>query len=284
MGKTTTTKSKKAENGSKSRQDVDLASELQASNDPAHGDNDAAASLTDIQKLLTGMEERIISSLTAQISANHATIAKHDQTIQAIETSMNDYHDRLTTLESAVGKLTKENEQLQLKVDDLENRSRRCNIRITGIPEGAEANQPTSFIESCLGEILGPDAFPHPLTVDRAHRLTFQRRQDGAPRPFIACIHRFQVKQRIMQLAREKGPLSYRGSEIHIYPDYSAEVAKKRAAFAPVKAQLRAAGHQFSLRFPAKLRVFADGSRHEFSTPAEVAAFLADRQPTERDP
>lgn len=44
-----------------------------------------------------------------------------------------------------------------------------------------------------------------------------QRRQDGAPRPFIACMHEFQMNQRIMQLAREKGPLSYRGSEIHIY-------------------------------------------------------------------
>lgn len=282
MGKTTTTKGKKAENGGESRQDGDLASELLASNDPAYGDNDnpPAASLTDIQKLLTGMEERIITNLAAQISANHAAIAKHDQTIQAIETSMNDFHGRLTALESAAGKLTKENEQLLIKVDDLENRSRRCNIRITGLPEGAEANQPTSFIETCLGEILGPDAFPHPLTVDRAHRLAVQRRQDGAPRPFIACIHRFQMKQRIMQLAREKGPLSYRGSEIHIYPDYSAEVARKRAAFAPIKTRLRAAGYQFSLRFPAKLRVVTDGSRHEFNTPAEAAAFLEDRRPT----
>lgn len=275
-----TSKGKKAD-GSESRQDGDLASELLASNDPAHGDNDnpPTASLADIQKLLAGMEERIISSLAAQISANHAAIAKHDQTIQAIETSMNDFHGRLTTLETAVGKFKKENEQLQLKVDDLENRSRRCNVRITGIPEGAEANQPTSFIESCLGEIFGPDTFPRPLTVDRAHRLAVQRRRDGAPRPFIACIHHFQMKQRIMQLAREKGPLSYRGSEIHIYADYSADVARKRAAFAPVKIRLRTAGYQFSLRFPAKLRVVADGSRHEFNTPAEVAAFLEDRRP-----
>lgn len=74
----------------KDRQDGHLASGLLASNDPAHGNNDnpPVVSLTDIQNLLSGMEERIITNLAAQISANHATIAKHDQTIQAIETSV----------------------------------------------------------------------------------------------------------------------------------------------------------------------------------------------------
>lgn len=107
------------------------------------------------------MEEQIIANLKAQISSNHATMARHDQTIQAIETSMNDFQGRITTLESTMGNLIKENEQLKLKVDDLENRSRSCNIRITGIPEKAEGTQPTSFIESCLREIFCANALRH---------------------------------------------------------------------------------------------------------------------------
>lgn len=75
MGKTTPTNGKK---------DGDLASELLASNDPAHGDNGnlPVKFLTDFQKLLTSMEAWIITSLVAQISADYAAIAKHDQTIQ----------------------------------------------------------------------------------------------------------------------------------------------------------------------------------------------------------
>lgn len=151
------------------------------------------------------------------------------------------------TLGSTVKSLSKVNDQLQLKVDDLENRSRRCNIRIIGIPEGNEGNKPTSFIESFLGEVFGSDVFPRPPTVDRAHRLPVQRRQDSAPRLFIACIHHFQVKQRILQLARERGSLTFRGNEIHIYPDYNAKVSKRRAAFTPIKIELRRAGYQYSL-------------------------------------
>ena len=189
---------KKGKKADESGKDGGLASEQLASNEPSEADNEdnpPAASLGDIQKLLMGIEERIITRLMAQISANHTAIARHDQTIPAIETSMNDFQGRLTTMESTVGKLAKGNEQLQSKVDNLENRSRRCNVHITGIPEGTESNKPTSFIESLLGEILGPDAFPRPPTVNRAHRLAIQRRQDVTPRPFIACIHHFQVKQ-----------------------------------------------------------------------------------------
>lgn len=259
----------------------ELAADPPASDDSAHGESDSpAVSLADIQKLLTGMEERIITNLSAQIASNHAAVVKHSQAIQDIETSMNDFEGRIATLESTVGNLLKENDQLKLKADDLENRSRRCNIRITGIPEKAEGPQPTSFIESFLGEVLGADAFPRPLTVDRAHRVAIQRRQNNSPRPFIACIHHFQMKQRIMQLAREKGRLSYKGSEIRIYADYSAEVARRRAVFTPIKARLREAGFQFSLLFPAKLRVVDGGTRQEFNTPAEATAFLESRKPT----
>lgn len=240
-------------------------------------------SLTEIQKLLAGMEEQIIANLSAQISSNHATnITKHDQTIQAIETAMNDFDERMATMESTLSCLAKENEQLKLKVDDLENKFRRCNIRITGIPE-EEGKQPTSFIESFLQKVFGAQAFPRTVAVNRAHRLAVQKRKVGAPRPFIACIHHFQMKQRIMQLARERGSLDYKGSEIHIYADYSAEVARRRATFAPIKAQLKKDGLRFSLLFPAKLRVTVNGNKHEFNTPSEVAAFLENGRLQQKD-
>lgn len=265
MGKTKP-QSKKTEG------DAELGATM-ASND---GDGTTPVSLTDIQALLAGMEERIITNLTSQISTNHAGIAKHDETIQSIETSMNDFQDRITALEASVGYLSKENEQLKLKLDDLENRSRRCNIRITGIPEGEEGGKPTAFIESCLQEMFGEGAFPRPVVVDRAHRLNIKKKKRGdtRPRPFIACLHHFQMKQRVMELARDKGSLDYNGSEVHIFADYSAEVAKKRAAFAPIKTRLRNDGLHFNVLFPAKLRVNVNGATHDFSSPEEAAAFL----------
>ena len=82
-----------------------------------------------------------------------------------------------------------------------------------------------------------------------------------------------------MQLAREKGSFNYSGSEIHIYANYSAEVTKKRATFAPVKAQLKENGISYNLFFPAKLQVIINGNKHEFNTPSEAVAFLEANRP-----
>lgn len=196
-----------------------------------------APSLTraDMEAMLLKSEERIISTLAAQFSADRARIDSHDQAIQDIETSMNDMQSRLMELENTCTSLKKENEVLKLKTDDLENRSRRNNIRITNLPEKVEGSRPTFFLAECLEEVFGPDAFPTPLAVDRAHRINIRRRNQDAPRPFIARIHHYQNKELLLRLAREKGRLVYRGTEIHIFPDYSPEVSRKRAAFSEVK-------------------------------------------------
>lgn len=88
-----------------------------------------------------------------------------------------------------------------------------------------------------LKETFGLEAFSTPSAVDRAHRIAVPHREQGdPPHPFIARIHNYQTKEHILKLAKEAGSLSLRGSVIHIYPAYSLEVSKKRAAYAAVKA------------------------------------------------
>ncbi|KAI4814083.1 hypothetical protein KUCAC02_003291 [Chaenocephalus aceratus] len=155
------------------------------------------------------MEERIISKLST-------TIDRHDQTIQGLEVALKGMETRLQAVESTCTALSGENESLKFKVDNLENRSRRNNIRITGVPEKVEGPQPTAFMELFLAETCGAEAFPSPPAVDRAHRVaTARKTQSDTPRPFIARIHNFQTKERILKLAREASPLSLRGGNIH---------------------------------------------------------------------
>lgn len=277
MGKPTKKQNQPAEGSSDDNHDAGS----QANQNEPHAANNTPLTLADMEKLLNSMEDRIITKLSAQLSADRATIDRHDQTIQQMETSLNDMESRLLTLEATCATLSKDNEALKLKTDDLENRSRRNNIRVTGLPEKVEGSQPTVFMEVFLAEIFGEEAFSSPPSVDRAHRVAFSRRkQDDPPRPFIARIHRYQDKERILKLARETGPLSFRGSEVHIYPDYSAEVSKKRTAYYTVKSQLRNAGLAYRMFFPAKLQVTdKNGQKVTFASPEEVSAFLQNNRP-----
>lgn len=116
---------------------------------------------------------------------------------------------------------------------------------------------PAAFIEVFLKETFGPEAFPTPPTVNRAHRAAISlKKEDDPPCPFIARIHPYQTKECILKLAREaSGSLTFWGCEIHIYPDYSVEVSKKRAAYSTVKSQLRDTRFVYRMFFPARLQV-----------------------------
>lgn len=92
-------------------------------------------------------------------------------------------------------------------MDDLENSSRRNNIRKTGLPEKVEGMQPATFIEVFLKELFGSEAFPTPPTVYRAREVAISHKKQDVPlRPFIARVYHYQTKERIMKLAREVGP------------------------------------------------------------------------------
>ncbi|KAK5927048.1 hypothetical protein CgunFtcFv8_022574 [Champsocephalus gunnari] len=67
----------------------------------------------------------------------------------------NDHSDLITTLERDVQQLKKDMKIFSDRSEDLEARSRRCNLRITGIQEKREAGKnPTDFVAKLLQETL----------------------------------------------------------------------------------------------------------------------------------
>lgn len=128
----------------------------------AAGSSAAPLTWADMEALLQGLEDRIITKLSAQLKLDRALFEQHNYTIQDLETSMIDMQSRLLELEPTCSMLMQENKKLKLKTDDLENRSRPNNIRITGQPEKAEGPHPV-FIKECLSENFGPDVFPVPI-------------------------------------------------------------------------------------------------------------------------
>uniref|UniRef100_A0A1A7WJK3 Uncharacterized protein n=1 Tax=Iconisemion striatum TaxID=60296 RepID=A0A1A7WJK3_9TELE len=184
--------------------------------------NIPAAPLTqaDMEVMLQGLEDRITSKLSAQLTVNRALLEQHDSTIQQLKTTMNDMHNRMLELETTCSMLMQENEKLKPNTDDPENWSRCNNICITGLPEKAEGPCCTVFITECLTEIFGAEAFPTPLAVDGVHRIGVPSQNQEAPYPFNATVN-FQNKELILKFARERGHLTYRGTKIHIFPDRS---------------------------------------------------------------
>lgn len=199
-----------------------------------------------------------------------ARVASQEQAPTELDTCM-------LTLKGRYSELAKCNSQLRDKVQDLEARSRRHNIKIVGIKEGEEGGKPTEFVSKLIPELFGTKHFPHPLKVDRAHRSLQPKPAAGAkPRIILARIHHFQDKELILCRGRQQ-PLEYKGSKVLIFPDYTSEVMAQRRAFRDVMQALRDRGVKHTLRYPTRLHVYSwDGEAPTiFADPDEAARSLA---------
>lgn len=104
------------------------------------------------------------SKITGEIKADLLNLGSR---IEFIETKLehtviqsSQHSDRLQELHEQLGASL-------LKIDDLENRSRRYNFRIRGVPESFQ--DIPAAVQSIIKELL-PDIAPHKLELDRVHR------------------------------------------------------------------------------------------------------------------
>lgn len=179
-------------------------------------------------------------------------------------------------MEAVIKTLQTHTTELLERVDDLENRSRRSNLRIINIPEGREKDQdPIRFVSDLLMAVMGPGVFNSRPEIERAHRAFGPRPGDinaGKPRTFIVKFLRLQEKEKVLRWARQH-KMDYRGSELRVYPDISAALAKKRAAFNTVKNSLYLKGIKFRLLHPARLQVSFRNENYYFDSPQKAQVF-----------
>lgn len=63
------------------------------------------------------------------------------------------------------------------KLMDMEDRSRRNNLRFVGIQEGSEGTDMEAFLEEILPQLLGIPTQSHSCDIERAHRAHVPRPQ-----------------------------------------------------------------------------------------------------------
>ncbi|KAJ1215970.1 hypothetical protein NDU88_003576 [Pleurodeles waltl] len=143
-----------------------------------------------------------MTSLTAETKSIRLDIAGSQSRVMGLE-------QRVTMVEAqAATSQDRDQELLYLrsKLTDLENRSRRDNVRFLGFPEAIEGEEMHSFLREMLLKLTGI-TFGPPLEFQRAHRLG-PKRPDATvhPRPIIACLLRHMQARQLIQRARTHVP------------------------------------------------------------------------------
>lgn len=196
-----------------------------------------------------------------------------ERRIGEVEDTSNANHESIRTLQQQV-------KILQARAEDAENRSRRNNVRILGLPERVEGSTPEQFVEQLMKEVLAPIVFSPSFVVERAHRVPTRPLPPGAPpRPFILKLLNYRDRDLILSAARRKGDIAYENSKLSFYPDFTSEVQKKRRQFTHVRSRLRTAGIKYAMLYPTRLRVQHRDRTLFFTTPEEASEWLDRRSP-----
>ena len=151
--------------------------------------------LGELKNSISVMENNL-GEIKRDVTANEKRVDETETRITAAE-------DALDRTERALAKATKRLAYMEEKMEDLENRGRRKNIRLFGLKEGAEGTRPLlDFINDMLPQWLGtgPD---RALTLERAHR-TLTPAVPNQNRAVLIRFLNYQDKEFVLRSTRQQ--------------------------------------------------------------------------------
>ena len=227
-----------------------------------------------------------------KLEAISVTTKATDSKLADIANRISEVERRVVSLEEAVddiraaepGTSSAELEALRLKLDEIENRERRLNLRLVGFPPHCEQGDVIKFLCDTLPTLLNIQ-FPHGLEFQRAHRTGPLRDgetggadggsgQPAAGRTIIARFLRFQDRTLVADAARKMGNVVWNDHRIMVFADYSKLVMEKRFKFKECKKSLHDLDVRFSLEFPAVLVIRTPQGKRRFEDAAKAMDFI----------
>ncbi|CAH2295381.1 Hypothetical predicted protein [Pelobates cultripes] len=164
---------------------------------------------------------------------------------------------------------------LQKKIEDLDNRGRRNNLRIRGIPEAPEGTNEniTQTLTNLFNQLLGRPV-DTPIKLDRVHRAIRPKvLANETPRDIICRIHHFPIKETILQKAKQIRDITFSDRKVQIFQDLAQSTLIARRALRPITKALSDRNICFRWAYPFALVVNRQGKTHSISTPADVLTF-----------
>ncbi|KAJ1161673.1 hypothetical protein NDU88_002156 [Pleurodeles waltl] len=235
--------------------------------------------ITTVSRRIEGMDASI-TSLTLETKSMRSDIAGFQSRVTGLEQRMGSLEAQATVSQDRDQDLL----YLRSKLTDMEDRSRRDNIRLLGIPENEEGTDMQAFLSSTLSNLTSLDFDPL-LEFQRAHRVGPKRSdKPSRPRPIIACLLRHNQTRQILQVARSHGPFRVDQHDIRITADYSKETNEHRKAFLAPRPRLHQQEMKYGLFDPARMWVTKNGVFKDFYNPKELRLFLDSFQPQPMDP
>ncbi len=230
------------------------------------------AMTANIAQMMDEKLEKMALDIKANISQSLKEVTEWvdeaEQRILVVENASADTEKRLLALEKTANELMEH-------LHDYENRGRRKNLRIIGLPEKLEGMNATLFMEMWIPQILQLDTKVGCIKLERAHRLQGPE-SSRFPHATIVRFHNFSDRKRVMDAARRLKDIRVEGTRIHFFPDFAATTTqKRRRKFDQVRKKLQnIEGARYAMIYPASLRITVNNTVKMFHSPEQASVFV----------
>lgn len=181
--------------------------------------------------------------LRSELTAMRNEFASHMSVVQSLCSKMDLLTGEMREQKKVVADHDRRVAALEQQVVDLQDRNRRCNLRLVGLPEGSEKDDPLGFLKRSLPAWL-PSLAGKEIEVEQAHRVYTRLSSDRVkPRVFLFKLLRYTDRELILWAARLHAPVKTSdGATLSFFPDFLPATAKRKSAFSPVRKEMREAG------------------------------------------
>ncbi|XP_030048126.1 LOW QUALITY PROTEIN: bifunctional heparan sulfate N-deacetylase/N-sulfotransferase 3-like [Microcaecilia unicolor] len=235
---------------------------------------------------------RWFKALKAEMSAVRKTIREAVTDIQKevreiggrveqLEDTLEHVEGEIEGLRTALTIVQAEKAKLQLEVEDLENRSRRNNLRFKGVPETDQNKDCAQVIRELCARILDigmegqTNMEESEIRFDRVHRSLGPRR-DQQPRDIVVCFKDYTIKDKIWKKARSQGEILWDNNKILVFQDLALGTLQRRREFKDLTTYLQQSNFRYRWIFPFGLQFTAEGITRRVVTLGETWKVLTE--------
>ncbi|KAL1279720.1 hypothetical protein QQF64_014320 [Cirrhinus molitorella] len=192
--------------------------------------------------------------LKTELAAMCSEFSSHMTTVQnmcsKVDFLIGEQREQKKVINEHTGRL----DALEQQVIDLQDLSRRSNLRLLGLPEGAEKDDPIGFLKPSLPRWL-PSLSGKDIEIKRALRV-YSSIDHFKPRMFLFKLLRYNDRSLILNEARRHSPVKANdGAMLNFFSDFSPATVKKWSSFSIIRKELKEAGLQTFLQYPATLKI-----------------------------
>ncbi|CAH2283384.1 Hypothetical predicted protein [Pelobates cultripes] len=187
---------------------------------------------------------------------------------------MGDFASAHNNMADHVQHLEEKVEKLDAQMADAEDRARRNNIRLRGVPESVQQADLQAYVRGLL-RAYAPDIPADMMLIDRIHRIpkpTYL--PDSTPRDVLFRAHFFHIKELVLKASRTREKPHEDYPAVKLFNDLSAATLRKRRTFHQVAEALRQHRTKYRWGYPTKMLVQHGGTLRPISTPEEGIKLL----------